>query len=139
MLSRISSHPNRAHFLAYAAMLVIFGAHITSLGPFIPYLAAASGLVETEYAFIFSCRSFGMLSGCFFIKCLQSLRLPVTNHQFMALGALSICLCFCMFTLTHSLFLQGMWVFFAGVSYAFFEIFSNICILMTSPPQEVEF
>ena len=45
MLSKFTTHKNINYFLLYAAGYFAYGAHFSGLGPFIPYLAAESGII----------------------------------------------------------------------------------------------
>lgn len=90
MLSRFKRHPHLSYFLIYSASYLGYGTIITGLGPLIPYLSAETGIVETEYSFVFSCRSFGMVSGAIILKYIQSRPGFLTHHQIIALGSIMI-------------------------------------------------
>ena len=47
MLDKFRNHKNLQYFLLYSAAYFAYGAHISGLGPFIPYLTAKTGIVET--------------------------------------------------------------------------------------------
>lgn len=50
--------------------MVLHGLNMIGLGSYIPYLSQETGVIETSYSFLFSCRSFGMLAGAALIKIL---------------------------------------------------------------------
>ena len=71
MLEKFRGHPHLTHYLLYGATFLIFGFQITGLGPIIPYFADTYGYKETEYSYLFTCRSLGMLIGAIIVKYMQ--------------------------------------------------------------------
>lgn len=47
MLEKLQTHKHIKYFYLYAISFLIYGACISELGPFIPYLSVATGIVET--------------------------------------------------------------------------------------------
>lgn len=47
MLDRFRSHKHLKHFILYSITFLTYGACISGLGPYIPYLSVETGIVET--------------------------------------------------------------------------------------------
>ena len=93
--------------------MVINGINYVGLGSYIPYLTAATGIVETDYSFIFTARSAGMLLGAFLIKILQ--KRQFTNHQVFIIGLLIIGVFTIFFSMTLESAWLGIWLFIASI------------------------
>jgi fucose permease len=137
MLAKFKTHKHIKYFFLYSISFLIYGACISGLGPFIPYLSASTGIVETEYSYLFSCRSFGMLAGALLCKLLQKKKLY--NHTIMIVGTLSILIFSALFTYTTDSMWLGVWLFLVGTGYSILEVMLNVCILMINNPEEIEF
>lgn len=116
MFERFRTHNNIKHFFLYAASFLIYGACINSLGSFIPFLSSITNISETEYSYLFTCRSFGMLAGALLLKYFQ--KMEISNHSLMAFGMIGICIFSLLFTLTRNTTWLGIWFFLTGASYS---------------------
>lgn len=116
-----SLHPHKAHYITYCANYIVYGMIITGLGPLIPFFSANTGIIETEYSFLFSCRSFGMLLGAIFLKLLHKYT-NVTYHKSLAIMSLTLVFTSTLFSYATSLFLQGIWMILSAVAYSAMEI-----------------
>ena len=47
MFEKFRNHKNLKYFFLYCAGNFAYGTHISGLGPFIPYLTAKTGIIET--------------------------------------------------------------------------------------------
>lgn len=65
---KFKEHKHLRYFFLYSISFLIYGASISGLGPFIPYLSAETGILETDFSFLFSSRSFGMVAGALLTK-----------------------------------------------------------------------
>ena len=139
MLERFRSHPHLSHYLLHGSTFLLLGFQITGLGPIIPYMADEYGYKETEYSFLFSCRSFGMLLGCVLCKYLQHLSRSPSNHALLMAGCLGTAVTLVLFTWATTLLSQGIWFFIASILYAPAELIPNICLIMINPAESMEF
>lgn len=139
MLDRFKQHPNIGYFFLYSASYLGYGSLITGLGPLIPYLSAETGIIETEYSYVFSCRSFGMVTGAIILKYLQSKPGFLNQHQIISYGSILIFLTSIMFSLSRTELMLGIWMFCSGLFYSILEIVINVCSLMINPSEEMEF
>ena len=138
MLAKLKSHQHPHYFLLYAASYMAYGLCLTILGPMIPYLSKETGLIETEYSYLFSCRSFGMLAGGLLVKVFQARK--VSNHSIVIFGSVVIGVNSCLFSMTISTlstFWLGVYLFLTSMGYAFIEIAVNICIMMTNNSKNI--
>ena len=137
MLDKFKNNKNLRYFFLYTVTFMIYALLIAALGPFIPYLAAETHTAETQYSFLFSCRSFGMVAGCFLIKYLQ--KQAITNHNIILLGCTFICIFSFLFSQTRVTLWLGVWMFIGAVSYSFLEVMINVCIYLTHKASEMSF
>jgi predicted MFS family arabinose efflux permease len=112
-----------------------YGTHISALGPLIPYLTAETGIIETDFSFLFSCRSFAMVAGAILTKQLQ--RKKMRNHLIIILGAIFMGVFSFLFAYARSPFWLGFWLFFAAAAYCLLEIVVNVCIILTTKAEDV--
>ena len=47
MIEKFRNNKHITYFVLYAISFFTYGTHISSLGPFIPYLTAETGIIET--------------------------------------------------------------------------------------------
>ena len=140
MLAKIRSHPHLAYFVAYCTNFLVHGIHITALGPYIPYISAQTGLVQTEYSFLFTCRSVAMIAGALLIKWLQTRPSQlVSNHRTMQIAAVFITIFCILFSSTTDTVFLALWMLSTAFFYTFIEINTNVCALMINPIQDMEF
>jgi hypothetical protein len=132
MLDKLKSHTHPGHFAAYSASYLIYGLCLTGLGPLIPYFSENSGIIETEYSFLFSCRSFGMLGGALALKFIHK-HFPLPHHKYMIWASLILFLASALFSCSSSLLFQGVWMSLSAVGYSILEIEVNVCTLKTNP------
>ena len=137
MLEKLKNHQNPSYFFLYAVTFFTYGTHITGLGPLIPYLSKDTGIIETDYSFLFTCRSFSMFVGTFLLKHLQHKK--VSNHTILTIGCFLIGLFSCFFSLTRSSWWLGIWMLVISLGYSFLEVIVNVCLLMTSDRNDLEF
>ena len=138
MLRRLKSHPHLTYYLSYLASELCFGTNGTAYGPLIPYLSEQTGIPETGYSFLFSCRSFGMLLGAFLLKLLQK-RAQCTLHQYITIASVAILFFNILFSLTLDPFFQGLWLFLGAIFYSFRAIAVGISVILINPHQDMEF
>ena len=132
MLNKFRSNQHLYYFYLYALTFLGYGTHISGLGPFIPYLTASTSIIETEYSFLFSCRSFAMVSGTFLTKFLQGRK--VSNHKMLILACLLISIFSILFSQTESSLWLGVWITLISLGYSILEIVLNVCIMLTNKP-----
>ena len=132
MLQRFKHHKYLNYLYLYAVSFLIYGASISGIGPYIPYLCVETGLVETDYSYIFSCRSFGMVMGAIITKLLQ--KKEVLNHQIIIIASLAVGLFSTLFSITTSTLWLGIWFFLTGVAYSALEVMLNVCIMLINRP-----
>jgi hypothetical protein len=104
MLAKFRKYRQLNHFLAYCASYLTYGILINGLGPLIPYFSDRSGIIETEYSFLFSCRSFGMLGGAMILKFLQK-HSAISHHAILMWSSILIAISSALFSWSESLFL----------------------------------
>lgn len=132
MLQRFKHHKYLNYLYLYAVSFLIYGASISGIGPYIPYLCAETGLIETDYSYIFSCRSFGMVMGAIITKLLQ--KKEVLNHYIIIIASLAVGLFSTLFSITTSTLWLGIWFFLTGVAYSALEVMLNVCIMLINRP-----
>ena len=103
MLAKFRKYRQINHFLAYSASYLTYGLLINGLGPLIPYFSDRSNIVETEYSFLFSCRSFGMLGGAMILKFLQQHN--ISHHGIIMGSSVLIAISSALFSWSESRFL----------------------------------
>lgn len=137
-MPEILRHQDHKSYVAlYCSCMILHGINLVGLGSYIPYLSAKTGILETEYSFLFTCRSGGQLFGAFLLKLLQ--RKKLSNHKLLAIGSLIISVFTCCINFTVDSFWLGTWMFLASLGYSVFEIILNVCFLSISPSEEVEY
>lgn len=135
MLDKFRKYRQIKHFLAYCASYFVYGLAANGLGPLIPYLSGRSGIIETDYSFLFSCRSFGMLGGAMILKLLQK-GTNISHHGIIMGSSILIAINSVRLAWSESLFLEGFWMVMASIGYVSLEVKVNICILMTNPQED---
>lgn len=121
MIEKFERHPHKAHYLAYCFNYVAYGMLITGLGPLIPYFTERTGIIETDYTFLFSCRSFGMLLGAILQKVIQH-HTKLTHHFLLTLASIQLIFVTSLFSWTSAPAIQGLWIVLSGISYSAMEI-----------------
>ena len=138
MLSRFKRHPHLIQYLCYLCSEIAFGTNGTAYGPLIPYLSAKTGLSETYYSFLFSCRSFGYLLGAILFKLLQK-RSQFTLHQYIVVSSVSILFFNILFSSTLDPFYQGVWVFLVSMFFCSRSVAVNTSVYLVNPNDDMEF
>ena len=103
MLEKFRKYRQIKHFLAYGTSYAMYGLLINGLGPLIPYFSDKSGIIETEYSFLFSCRSFGMLGGAMILKLMQK-NFNISHHGILIVSSILIGISSALFSWSDSLF-----------------------------------
>ena len=75
MLHNFKENKNVQHFILHIITFMVLTIILAALGPFLPYISARTGIVETKWSFLFSYRSFGMTLGCLVVKYFKKLRI----------------------------------------------------------------
>ena len=71
MINKFKENKNLRHFILYTISFMVLAILFAALGPFIPYISAKTGIVETEYSFLFEARAVGGIFGLMLIKFVQ--------------------------------------------------------------------
>ena len=85
-----------------------------------------------------SVRSFGMFAGAILLKLLQKTT-DLSNHSYHAGSSLLLGLCVALFAETVVPWWEGVWMFGMGMMYIVMEVSLTICVLATTPKQDMEF
>lgn len=134
MIEKFKRHPHKAHYITYCCNYVVYGLLYTGLGPLIPYFSERTGIVETDYTFLFSCRSFGMLLGALLQKVIQH-HTKLTHHSLLSIASSLLVFTGTIFVWTDSPVVQGFWMTISAISYSAIEIEVNIVALRVNPPE----
>ena len=135
MIERFKRHPHKAHYLTYCFNYVAYGMLYTGLGPLIPYFTERTGIIETDYTFLFSCRSFGMLLGAILQKVVQH-HTKITHHFMLSAASALLVFATSLFALSPVLSIQGFWMVLSALSFSAMEIEVNIVALRVNPPED---
>lgn len=132
MLKLDHMQSNWQYTAAYSSIFLIFGVINGSVGPLIPFLAAESHRLETDYMFIFVAKSAGALITALFYKLLQHFKLTSRYHRIimvvLILGAL-LCI---LFDVNGSPVWQGgVFSCLAGLAYVA-NLTTNCSVLMVA-------
>lgn len=136
MIEKFKRHPHKAHYLAYCFNYVAYGMLVTGLGPLIPYFTERTGIIETDYTFLFSCRSFGMLLGAVMQKVLQH-NTKITHHFMLSSTSAFLVFTTTLFAWATAPVIQGLWMFLSSICYCAIEIGVNIVALRINPPEDL--
>lgn len=121
----------------YAFTFFINGLVSGSIGPLIPFLAVDAHRSETDYYFVFICRSGGALLGAILYKLLQLLDLVSLHHKVLGFTSLLLFCCCIFFNIWNSLFGTGcLLTMFAGINY-FQNLAQNCSVLLVSPTDKL--
>jgi hypothetical protein len=121
---------NCEYLFMYAFTFFINGLISGTIGPLIPFLAVEAHQSETEYFFVFICRSGGAILGAIIYKILQSAGLVSFHHKVLGFTSLIVFGCCITFNLWKSLFGTGcLLTLFAGLNY-FQNIAQNCSVLL---------
>ena len=137
MINKFKENKNLRHFILYTISFMVLAILFAALGPFIPYISAKTGIVETEYSFLFSCRSFGMTLGCLVVKYFQ--KLSIRTHSILFLGCASIFIFSYLFSSASTSVWLGIWMFLGAIAYSFLEVALNVSIFLTQKVSEMSF
>lgn len=135
MIERFQRHPHKAHYVTYCCNYVAYGMLYTGLGPLIPYFTERTGIIETDYTFLFSCRSFGMLLGAILQKVVVH-HTKITHHFLLATACALLVLASPLFAWATDLEIQGFWMTLSALSFSAMEIEVNIVALRVNPPED---
>lgn len=124
--SKIKANKNFKHFLAYSASFIGYGCIFTSLGPLIPYLAAATGRAEPDFSILFFARSMGFIFGAIVLRYIEKY---LTFHQIIIGASYGILMLTFIFSFTNDFLIQLMSIFFISVFCCGLEIMVNVSIL----------
>ena len=136
MIEKFKRHPHKAHYLAYCFNYVAYGMLVTGLGPLIPYFTERTGIIETDYTFLFSCRSLGMLLGAILQKIITH-HTKLTHHFLLSIASVQLIFVTSLFAWASAPAIQGFWIVISGISYAAMEIEVNIVALRVNPPEDL--
>lgn len=135
IIKKFERHKHKAHYITYCFNYIAYGMIITGLGPLIPYFTEQTGIIETDYTFLFSCRSFGMLFGALLLKVIQH-HTKITHHFLLSIACLFLVFANTLFAWADSSAIQGLWMFLSSMCYSFVEIGVNIVALRVNPPED---
>lgn len=106
------------YLLIYTFSFLINGMVSGIIGPLIPFLASEANLSETDYYFVFLCRSGGALLAAIIYRISQNYGLLSDHHRLMGITSTAAFFCFIAFTVVKTPFLQGFLItLFAGLRY----------------------
>ena len=136
IMEKYKRHPHKAHYIAYCLNYIAYGMIITGLGPLIPYFTDKTGIIATDYTFLFSCCSFGMLFGALLQKAIQH-HTKLTHHFLLSVACALLVFTSTLFAWANSPAIQGLWMALSSMCYSIIEIGVNIPALRVNPSQDL--
>ena len=124
----VLKHPHLLAYLSYCFSYIGYGMLVTSLGPYIPYIAEDENRHETSYSFIFLCRAIGTILGSFLSKIWQKY---FSFHRIIAFSLITFSLGSVSFGLATSDFSRGLSMLIACIGSSQLNVFEHLCIIET--------
>jgi len=115
---------------------MLYAAAMAGVGPFIPYLADKSDRKETDYSYLFFCRSLGFFAGSLLLKSIQQ---RIKFHLILMGASVLVFVSMCLFTYFMSFILQGVIMFFISTFISIINIMVNVCVAETQRTGDVNF